>query len=161
VIEVATRGKLKSADVEAACKDLEARTLAHIPGDFARLVYLASTRDYNSGEYYHEGLARQFTENVARMALASCHNDVFERLVLCSVKELVNQLEIYVRSTRLPLSDIIHTWARLQPYRVTIPLECGSLTARFFASNVMAALAILQSRESRHSLDLQSASPRQ
>jgi hypothetical protein len=154
-------GEFKYADVEAACKDLQARTLAKIPGDFAKLVYLASTRDYNSGEYYHEGLARQFTEKVARMALASCHKDVFRRLVLCSVRQLVEQLEIYVRSTRLPLSDVIRAWERLQPYRVTIPLECSLFAGYFFCLNVRAALAILQSRQNRAHPDLQFASPHQ
>ena len=53
-------GCLKFAEVEAACQDLNLRTLVHIHGDFARLVYLASMRDYNTGEYYHDGLAWQF-----------------------------------------------------------------------------------------------------
>lgn len=154
-------GELKYADVEAACKDLQARTLANVPGDFARLVYLASTRDYNSGKYYHEGLARQFTENAAGMALASCHKDVFVRLALCSVRELVEQLEVYVRSTSLSSAEVMYTWERLQPYRVTIPLECSPLIARLFVSNVRAAVAVLQSRQNLAHPDLQFASPHQ
>jgi hypothetical protein len=153
-------GELKYADVEAARQDIEIRTLAKIPGDFGRLIYLASLRDYNTGEYYHEGLARQFTESVARKALASCHQDVFKRLVLCSVQELVEQFEIYVRSNCPASSDLVRVWEKLQPYRVTVPLECSALTARFFAANVRAALAILQSRQSRSGQGPQSALPR-
>lgn len=142
-------GELRNANVEDACENLRVRTLAKIPGDFARLVYLASTRDYNSGQYHHEGLERRFTLEVARRALASCHQEVFRRLLLYSVKELVDEIEIYVRSTGLPLPDIIRAWRRLQPHRVTIPLECSNLTVRYFDSNVTAALAILQSRQDR------------
>jgi hypothetical protein len=134
-------------EVERARQDLEARTLSKIQGDFARLIYLASTRDYNSGEYYHAGLARQFTESAAHMALCSCHQDVFRRLVLRSVEELVEELQIYIRSTKLPVGDVVRAWGRLQSYRVTIPLKCDRLTARFFSANVTAALAVLQSRE--------------
>jgi hypothetical protein len=153
--------ELKRADVEAACKDLRERTLSHIPGDFARLIYLASTRNYNSGDYHHAGLARQFNEDAARLALASCHNEVFKRLVLLSVRELVEELEIYVRSTQVQLADFIRAWRRLHSYQVTIPLECSSLTARFFASNVTAALVILESRQARLRQGSQFSSPRQ
>ena len=152
-------GELRYGDVAAACQDLQSRSLSKIPCDFAKLVYLASTRDYNSGEYYHEGLARQFTEKVARKALAVCHRDVFRRLVLCSVEQLVEQLEVYVQSTRLPLSDVVRIWAKLQPYQVVIPFECSVFIAYFFSSNIRAALAILQSRHCLSPLDLRSASP--
>jgi hypothetical protein len=154
-------GELKCEDVEAVRRDLENRTLAKIEGDFARLIYLASMRDYNTGEYNHEGLACLFTERLARRALAASHRDVFRRLVLCSVKELVEQLEIYVRSNGSTFSDFVRVWEKLQPYTVSIPLECSPLTSRFFALNIRAALAILQCRQSRAHLDPQSASLRQ
>lgn len=153
------RGQAQSASIEAACRDLRERTLANIPGDFARLIYLASTRDYNSGVYHHAGLTHQFNEQVAREALAVCHREVFRRLVLHPLAELVRDIETYVRSTRLPVPSVIRAWSRLQPYEVAVPADCSSLTARFFASNVMAALAVLASREGLAPLDPQSASP--
>lgn len=155
------QGQLQYADVEAARKDLRNRTLARMSGDLARLIYLASMRDYNTGEYYHEGLALQFGEEASRKALASCHRDLFERMVGCSIRELVEHLEVYVRNTRLPCSDFIRTWDRLQPYRVTIPLDCSSLAAQLFTSNIRTALAILEFGQSHRLQDPQSASPRQ
>ncbi len=153
--------ELKSEDVEAAVEDLRNRTLAKMPGDFARLIYLASTRDYNTGEYYHEGLAFQFGEKAARKALASCHRDLFQRMMQCSVRDLVEHLEVYARCTHIARADFIRTWDRLQPYRVTIPLDCGPFAAQLFASNVRTALAILEFGQSRRPPDLQSASLRQ
>jgi hypothetical protein len=152
------QGELKHEDIEAARRDLEYRTLAKIGGDFARLVYLASLRDYNTGEYHHEGLARQFTESLARKALACCHQEVFRRLVLRSVRELVGELEIYVRSNRSTFSEFVRVWEKLQPYTVAVPLECSPLTARFFALNIRVALAILESRQLRAHPDPRSAS---
>ena len=55
--------------VRKAYDDLERRTLSGMPGDFARLIYLASTRDYNSGMYHHEGLAARYGIEQAREAL--------------------------------------------------------------------------------------------
>jgi len=145
--------ELRPADVEMARQDLEARTLAEIPGDFARLIYLASTRDYNNGRYYHAGLAHKFGDHAAALALASCHQDVFRRLILRPVGELVEQLDTYLCSTDLPLTDVVRAWAQLQPYRLAVPLDCGTLAARFFETNVMAALVILRSRRKRVDLN--------
>lgn len=142
-------GELKYEDVEAARRDLVERNLSKIRGDFARLVYLASMRNYNTGEYHHDGLACVFTESVAERAIAICHREVFRRVVLCALKELVEQLELYASSNCLGPSELVRIWERLQPYRATVPLECSPLTARFFVSNVKTALAILQSRQGR------------
>lgn len=151
-------GELKHEYVEAARKDLVNRTLSKIHGDFARLIYLASMRDYNTGEYHHDGLARMFTEEIAGRAIASCHSEVFRRLVLRPLKELVEQLELYASSNGSTSSELVRTWERLQPYRVTVPLECSPLAARLFVSNVRAALAVLQSRQLRVHPERQSAS---
>jgi hypothetical protein len=140
---------LKPADVEMASRNLEAKTLLHLPGKFARLIYLASTRDYNNGRYYHAGLAHQFGDQAAASALASCHREAFRGLVLCPVSKLAQELEAYLSWTRLPLSEFARAWGRLQPYRIAIPLDCSPITARFFATNVTAALAILQARQKR------------
>lgn len=142
-------GELKYEDVEAARKDLLERNLSKIRGDFARLVYLASMRNYNTGEYHHDGLACVFTESVAEKAIAVCHREIFRRVVLCPLNELVEQLELYASSNCLGPSALVRIWERLQPYRAAVPLECSPLTTRFFVSNVKTALAILQSRQSR------------
>ena len=140
-------GSLRQIELEAACQDLNMRTLAVIEGDFARLVYLASTRDYNTGEYYHDGLAWQFGEKISQAALASCHSTVFRRLVLCSFGEFVVQLETYAASTHLSCSEFVRTWSCLQPYRVVIPRDSTALTSHFFSSNIRAALGVLHCRQ--------------
>ena len=152
-------GELKHEDIEAARRDLADRTLAKIRGDFARLIYLASMRDYNTGEYHHEGLACRFSESVAGRAIGSCHRDAFRRLVLYSVKQLVEELELYADSNCTTPSELVRVWEKLQPYRIAVPLECGPVVARFFASNIRAALAILQSRQLRTPREELSALP--
>ena len=151
-------GELKNEDVERARRDL-GRTLRRLDGDFARLVYLASTRDYNTGQYHHDGLAFMFNEDVAARAIENCHQEVFRRLVGCSMNRLVEQLELYASSHCSTPCELVRIWEKLQPYRSTIPFECSPLAARFFISNVRAALAVVQSRQLRAPQEPLSALP--
>jgi hypothetical protein len=140
------RSRLKRLDVQAASEDLRRRTFAHMPRALDRLIYLASTRDYNTGVYYHDGLAARFSEEVACEALSDCHREAFRELLSSSLEELVNQLGAYMESTHTHPSDFITAWKRLEPYRVAIPVESEPLSMEFLFSNLKIALAILESR---------------
>ncbi len=147
----------KSIEIEPAVRDLWNRTLARLPSDFSRLVYLASSRDLSTGHYSHDGLAFHFSENVASKAMAACHSEIFDRLVFCSLEELIEQLRNYVLSTAARAEDVLRSWTRLGSYRVTIPSECDELAAEIFFSNIKIALAILQTRQESAPQNEQSA----
>jgi len=144
-------------DVEPAVTDLRNRTLSRLPGDFSRLVYLASSRDCNSGRYYHDGLEFHFSQNVASNAMAMCHREIFDRLVYASLEELIEELRNYISSTDERPEEFLRSWKQLESYRVTIPSECDELEAEVFLSNVKMALAILQTRQKPASQHEQSA----
>ncbi len=141
------RIEIKRMNVEDAIEDIKNRTLRGIRGDVARLIYLASTRDYNTGQYYHEGLAMHFTEEVAVAALEACHQEIFRRLAVKSLEDLVRELENYLDSTGARPAQVLEAWQKLEPYRITRPLDCDQLWADFLFSNLKMALAILQSRQ--------------
>ena len=86
-------------DIEPAVTDLRYRTLSRLPGDFSRLVYLASSRDLNTGHYSHDGLAFHFGQNAASKAMALCHREVFDRLVYACLEGLIEELRSYISST--------------------------------------------------------------
>lgn len=136
----------KRNDVREAAEDLRRRTLASIARPLDRLIYLASTRDYNTGFYYHDGLATRFPDEVVCEALADCHREAFLELVGTSLENLVRQMDSYIASTRTSPSDFVATWKRLEPYRVAVPLNTDELTADFLFSNFKIALAILETR---------------
>jgi hypothetical protein len=133
-------------DVEHAATDLRNRTLADIPRSLDRLIYLASMRDYNTGLYYHDGLAARFTQEVACQALADCHREAFAQLVGCSLRELVSQMEGYIDSTHTSARDFVAAWKKLEPYRVAVPVETDPVTAQLLFSSFKIALAILEAR---------------
>ncbi len=138
---------VKSVSVEEAIEDLEKHTLRSIPGEIGQLVYLASTRDYNTGVYYHDGLAFRYSEEVARTALALHHKKVFRELVFSSLETLVEQLDRYMKSSRVLPNEFLELWRKLEPYRITVPLDCDPLSVELFFSNIRTAVAILEARQ--------------
>lgn len=141
-----------------AAEDLRRRTLAQMARPIDRLIYLASTRDYNTGVYYHDGLAATYSQEVACQALADCHREVFRQMLATSLQELVNQLEGYMHSVHQSIDMFIAAWKKLEPYRVTIPLESDPLATEFFFANLRTALAIVEMRQVGRQLSARAAS---
>jgi hypothetical protein len=133
-------------DVQQAAEDLRRRSLSEFPRPLDRLIYLASMRDYNTGLYYHDGLASRFSQEVACEAMADCHREAFRQLVGCSLADLVGQMEAYMASTHTSPVDFLTAWRGLEPYRVAVPVESDPLSAQFLFSSFKIALAILESR---------------
>src|ERR1700736_574557 len=150
----------KRMDVQKAAQDLHLRTLSKIPRPLDRLIYLASTRDYNTGLYYHDGLAARFSEEVACEALADCHREAFRELTASSLEGLVSQMEGYIASTHTSRGEFIAAWRKLEPYRVAIPVDSDPLSAEFLFSNLKVALAILETRLSVRPMTEPGAWPR-
>lgn len=132
--------------VRAASRDLRLRTLSQYPNPLGRLIYLASLRDYNSGLYYHDGLASRFSEEAACEALADSHREAYRELLSSSLEDIVAQLEGYMLSTGRDSYEFLSAWKSLRPYQVAIPAETNPLAAEFLFSNLKIALAILESR---------------
>jgi hypothetical protein len=135
---------LRPIAVEDALRDLQNRTLARLDGDLARLIYLASTRDYNTGRYAHDGLSFHYSESVAQEALAVAHRGVFESLALSPLRVVVANLEDYIRSGCAGPNELVTAWNASEAYRVLSPVSADSLTVKLFNSNIKVALAIVK-----------------
>jgi hypothetical protein len=139
-------GPSTPSDVEATKQDLKLRTLEPIGYDFGRLVYLSSLRDFNTGEYYHQGLAHSFSEQAASAALAGCHQEIFYCFALSPLESVLAQVELFIRSSRCDLEKTVNAWQTLEAYRVMIPSACDRLVAELFRSNIKVTMEVLKSR---------------
>ncbi|MBO0720390.1 MAG: hypothetical protein J2P41_06195 [Blastocatellia bacterium] len=137
---------MKRADLAIAVREIEREFLEVIQEDIARLVYLASTRDYQADCYQHDVLALLYSEELANEALAACHRKVFDRVSLTPLEELVWQLESYLFSALIPQKEVIQMWKKHTPYHILPPRDCDPLVADIFLSNIKLALAILEER---------------
>jgi hypothetical protein len=138
--------------VEDAYQDFLRRSLSRISGDLARLIYLASTRDYNTGKYHHDGLAAQFDADIACQALELAHREIFYRIAARSLEGLVAEVELYINSSRQSREEVLEVWQKLEPYRVALPVDVNAAVAQLFVSNVRLALAILRRRQEQEAM---------
>lgn len=137
----------KPMDVQSALDDLQRRTLGAMERPLDRMIYLASLRDYNTGLYYHAGLADRFTDEVACEAIATCHRQAFQQLLGLSVPQLLSQLEGYMNATHSAAGEFLATWGKLEPYRVAVPVTIDPVAAELLFSSFQAAVSILEERQ--------------
>jgi hypothetical protein len=138
--------RVKEISLANVVDDLKERTLASISGQVARLVYLASTRDYISGRYLHEGLERRFSAKLAERAIELCHREEFDKLAVSSLSDLIDALDSFLRSARSAVDESLRTWKTLEPYRVLVPQHCDVIAKELFFSNMRIALFVLEAR---------------
>lgn len=120
------------------------KILADLPNDLARLIYLASIRDYNTGVYLQAELSRRYDVVGVDGILRLHHERVFRNLLETPVSAYVDQLRLYISFAGAPRAELIKTWQDLKPYNTAIPLECDKLAAEMFCWNVVSALCILK-----------------
>lgn len=136
--------EVKLMPLQQAYDDLVNRSLSRIPCELGRLIYLASTREYNTGNYYHEGLSDRFGPEAAQKALEIAHRHAFYKVTAFALEDLVRELERYLESTKENPVECLRAWQKLEPYRVTVPADVNAIVARLFTSNLRLALAILR-----------------
>jgi len=86
---------------------------------------------------------------IADRTLFALHDRVFRRLLATSVSGYVDQLDEYIRYTRMEKTIVLKTWQTLQAYRATVPMLASLLYCELFCLNIEVALTILHSRPAK------------
>lgn len=125
-------------------EDFTQCTLARLPGDLARLLYVASLRDLGSGRYHHEGLESQYGEEAVQQALAFCHEQLFCRLLEQPLERLDLDLRRCLGNLEGDFGEIVRQWQELEPFRVAIPAGMPDYLRELFTSNLRVLLRGLE-----------------
>jgi hypothetical protein len=125
-------------------EDLTVTTLAFLPGLFPRLVYLAALRDPGEGRYQHERLAAVYNAEAVQQALATCHEEIFERLLETPLALQEADLRRHLEAAPGGLSASLTQWQRRELQQSLIPEQAPDYLKELFCSNVRALLEILQ-----------------
>lgn len=121
------------------------RSLASLPGEFARVVYLASLRDAYSGRYMHEGLATVAALEEVHEVLRQRHAAAFTAVSALPLDGLCSQLEEHFACLGKIPRELARMWLELEPFRDIFPAGSTELEREYFLSQMRTALKVLAS----------------
>src|SRR5579862_1052435 len=102
-------------------EDLSARTLAAIPSEYGRLIYLASLRDLASGRYVHEGLQAQYPQGAVNEALARAHQEICARILETPLEQQEMDLFSCLRGFDASIEEVVANFRETESYRALLP----------------------------------------
>ena len=129
---------------KGAFSDLWRNTLSNIPSLFGRLVYLAATRDPDTGKYHHHGLALLFGEEETNKALRKSHAMVFADWINFNLEEQKADIDLYIAALVAPKRTVLDSWTRLEPYKALPPSSLRPVERRLYLADFDALLGVLR-----------------
>jgi hypothetical protein len=119
------------------------RSLSSLSNPFARLLYVASTRDPYTGYYFHDGWASVGAVEEVLHTVKNTHLSIFEGVLDLPLEEICGQLHEHFNSLEGSDREIAKKWLEGEPFRDAIPEGSSTLQREFFISQMRAALWIL------------------
>jgi hypothetical protein len=131
----------------AVVEDFSSQTLAAISTDFARLHYVSSLKDANSGRYEHDGLTSLYSENAVQAALSHCHEELFSRILETPLRDQERDLHACLGSAGDKYWDLVERWRENRDFQSMCPEGLPDYLQDLFCSNMAALLAIFSSKK--------------
>lgn len=125
-------------------EDFSTRTLAAIPSEYGRLVYVAMLRDVGTGRYVHEGLAAVHPEGAVHEVLAESHQEIFARILETPLEMQLIDLRACLHSLGSEAAHQAARWRELEIYRALIPAGVPEPIRNLYCSNLEALLSVVQ-----------------
>ena len=131
-------------------EDLTARTLAAIPTEFGKLLYLSSLRDISTGEYVHEGLVARYSREAVQQAMGYCHEELYLRVLEMPLEQQEWDLRACIEGLEGEFWGKLRRWRETEFYRLMIPSGSPEYLREIFLANVGGVLdVVLEERAKR------------
>ncbi len=131
-------------EADRVVEDFQMKTLGAMEGQFNRLIYIASLRDYNTARYHHYGLENKYGSESVDEGLRQCHIKIFEELMTLPLQDQTRDLVHFFESLKEDRAQLIEAWQRLRSYQVLPPENCHPLARQLFDKNIEVMLRVLQ-----------------
>jgi hypothetical protein len=131
-------------------EDVTALTLAAIPTEFGKLLYLSSLRDLATGDYVHEGLVARYSRETVQQALEYCHEEIFLRMLEMPLQQQERDLRACIEAMEGEFWGKLRRWRETEFYRLMIPSDSPEYLREIFLANIGAVLdVVLEERVKR------------
>lgn len=124
-------------------EDFSARTLAVIPGEFGKLLYISSLRDIGSGIYHHDGLTALYPEGAVQQGLQFCHEEIFFRILELPIEQQEADLRVCISGLEGEFWGKVSRWKQTEFHRLLVPTAVPSYLGDLFLANVGTLLQVL------------------
>jgi len=130
-------------------EDITARTLAAIPTEFGKLLYLSSLRDISTGDYVHQGLVARYSREAVQQALGYCHQELFLRVLEMPLEQQEWDLRACLEGLEGEFWGKLQRWRETEFYRLLIPSDSPDYLREIFLANVGAVLDVVLEERAR------------
>ncbi len=132
-------------------EDFTSRTLAAIPTEFGKLLYVASLRDLASGNYLHEGLMATYPEAAVQQGLQFCHEEMFFRILELPLEQQERDLRNCINGLEGEFWGKVSRWKQTEFHRLLVPADVPAYLRELFQANVGTLLRVLlEERATQH-----------
>ncbi len=138
------RFRLKGVLERDALANLWRHTLSRIPNVYGRLVYLASLRDPNSGQYRHHGLGAAFGRDESSRALRESHEEAFAEWLKLPLALKSSDLREYLESLEDEQAVVVTTWLRTGHPHTVAPERATRAQLAHFRRDIDALLQLIR-----------------
>lgn len=126
-------------------EDFTERTLAFIPSEYSRLLYLASLRNLATGSYSHAGLEAIYSREAVQEALTATHKSILQRILQLPLEQQLRDLRRCLETRGGgEMGAATSRWSDVEFYRSMLPLGVSDVTKELFCSNLAAVLYVVE-----------------